>query len=214
MSKVIDLTGQRFNRLLVIEPKRLKNGKFAWKCQCDCGNVVVTQGAQLKNGSTKSCGCYKNDIARERFTKHGLSRTKLRQVFATMRARCENMNNISYVNYGGRGIKVCDEWGGLYGFMNFYNWAMSNGYRDGLQIDRIDNDGNYEPLNCRWVTPRENLLNKRTTLIYEYNGEVKTLQDWAIQYGIPYKRLRCRVREFGWDFEKALTTPIKSRKTR
>ena len=209
MSKVIDLTGKRFNRLVVIEPTRNKSGKYAWKCKCDCGNIVVTQGAQLKNGHVKSCGCYKNDIFKERLQKHGLSRTKLFHVFSGMHSRCENSNHIGYFNYGGRGICVCDEWCGENGFLNFYNWSVDNGYKQGLQIDRINNDGDYEPTNCRWVTQKENLMNKRTTLIYEYNGEIKTLQDWAVECGIPYKRLRCRIREFGWDFEKALKTPIK-----
>lgn len=207
---VVDLTGQKFNRLLVLGPTRTQSGVFAWKCKCDCGNITITQGSQLKNGHSKSCGCYKNDIARQRLTKHGFARTKLRRVLTSMRSRCENPNHVSYKNYGGRGIDVCEEW--KTDFMSFYNWAINNGYKDDLQIDRIDNNKNYEPSNCRWATRKENLMNKRTTLIYEYNGQVKTLKDWSEQYGIPYKRLRCRVKEFNWDMERALTTPINNRK--
>lgn len=209
MSKVIDLTGQRFNRLLVIEPKRLKNGKFAWKCQCDCGNVVVTQGAQLKNGHIKSCGCYKNDIARQRCTKHGFSRTKLFYVYQGMHSRCEKTSHKMYERYGGRGISVCEEWSGKDGFINFYNWAIENGYKERLQVDRINNNGNYEPSNCRWVTCYENLMNKSNTLFYEYKGQKKTLKDWAEETGIPYKRLRARIKECGWCFEKAIKTPVR-----
>lgn len=209
MSKVFDLTGERFTRLLVIEPTRLKNGRFAWKCKCDCGNYIVTPGAQLKNGHAKSCGCYKNDIFKERLQKHGLSRTKLFHVYSGMHSRCENSNHISYANYGERGIFVCDEWCGENGFLNFYNWSVNNGYKQGLVIDRINNDGNYEPLNCRWVTCRENLMNKRNTLFYEYKGQRKTLKDWSIESGIPYKRLRSRIKECGWDFERAITTPVR-----
>lgn len=209
MSKVIDLTGKRFNRLVVIEPTRNKSGKYAWKCKCDCGNIVVTQGAQLKNGHIKSCGCYKNDVFKERLTKHGLSRTKLFHVYTGMHTRCEKQNHIAYKHYGGRGIEVCEEWSGENGFVNFYSWSMKNGYMEGLQIDRINNNGNYSPGNCRWITCKENLMNKRNTLIYEYNGQTKTLKEWAIESGIPYKRLQCRIREFGWSIEKALTTPVK-----
>lgn len=209
MSKIIDLKGQKFNRLLVIEPTRLKNGKFAWKCVCDCGNTIVTQGAHLKSGKTKSCGCYKNESFIHRNTIHGLSRTKLNSVLYGIKSRCENPNNIGYKNYGGRGISVCDEWKGNNGLLNFYNWAINNGYKEGLQIDRINNDGNYEPSNCRWITPRENLLNKRNTIFCEYNGENVSLKELSMKFGIPYKRLRSRIIDFNWDVEKAIFTPIK-----
>lgn len=209
MSKVKDLTGQKFNRLTVIEPARSKSGRYAWKCLCDCGNYTITVSAQLKNGNTKSCGCYKNDIARERFTKHGFSKTKLFSVYQGMQSRCNNIKNNMYKHYGGRGISVCDEWSGENGFINFYNWSMSNGYKEGLQIDRINNEGNYCPKNCRWVTCRENLMNKSNTLFYEYKGEKMTLQEWATKSGISYKRLRARIKECGWDFEKAIVTPIR-----
>jgi hypothetical protein len=111
-----------------------------------------------------------------------------------------------YKHYGGRGVSVCEEWSGEAGVVNFCEWSMNNGYEEGLQIDRIDNDGNYEPSNCRWVTCQENLMNKSNTLFYEYNGNKKTLQDWAIVSNIPYKRLRARIKECGWSFEKAITT--------
>lgn len=209
MSKVIDLTGQKFNRLLVIEPARTKSGKFAWKCKCDCGNYTITQGTELKNGRTKSCGCYAKDFARTKFTKHGLSNNKLRFVFNSMHARCENPNNNQYHNYGNRGVVVCNEWKAPDGFINFYNWAMSNGYAEGLQIDRIDNDGNYCPQNCRWVTPHENSLNKRVSLKTEYKGQVKTLMEFAEEFNIPYKTLFCRIKYLGWDIEKSLKQPIR-----
>jgi hypothetical protein len=148
----------------------------------------------------------------DRTRTHGLSKHPLYFVRNRIKSACKNPKYTDYPNYGGRGIKICSEWDN--DFLSFYNWAMENGYKDGLQIDRIDNDGNYNPLNCRWVTCQENLMNKRNTLFYEYNGDKKTLQEWAIESGIPYKRLRARIKECGWDFEKAITKPVRLKNKR
>ena len=121
---------------------------------CECGNLGVKRASNLISGNTQSCGCLQNELTIERTTKHGQSGTKLYLIWQLMRARSYNPKAISYKWYGAKGIKVCKEW--LDDFMNFYNWAMSNGYKEGLTIDRIDNDGDYCPTNCQWLTISEN----------------------------------------------------------
>ena len=163
--RFIDLTGQRFGKLTVI--KRSENKEYQncrqthvqFLCQCDCGNKVVVTSNNLRTGHTQSCGCEKIQLVVNRSKKHGMTNTRLYGVWNTMRQRCLNPNNHKYKNYGGRGIKVCDEW--LHDFMAFYDWSMDNGYKPGLTIDRINNDGNYEPNNCRWTTMKVQNNNRR-----------------------------------------------------
>ena len=160
MAKLIDLTGQRFGRLTVVERTGTsKNGNALWACRCDCGNVAVVRGASLKNGITRSCGCLIAESTKDRNTTHGLRKTRLYHVWANMKDRCLNPNTPSYSYYGGRGITICDEWRD--DFQAFYDWAMANGHRDDLSIDRIDNDKGYNPDNCRWATHSEQMHNRR-----------------------------------------------------
>lgn len=150
-----DLTGMRFGRLTVSKRvSQIGEGKVKWLCQCDCGNTTVVKADNLNSGSTLSCGCYNIDKIIERNTKHGKRYTRLYNIFCDMKKRCYNKNSANYKNYGERGIIICDEW--LNDFNAFYNWAMENNYGDTLTIDRKDNDGNYEPDNCRWITKSEN----------------------------------------------------------
>ena len=135
--------------------------------------------------------------------KHGLARHPIYYIWKGIRQRCHNKNNPHYPKYGGRGISVCEEWRN--DFMSFYEWVVSNGWRSDLQIDRIDNDGDYHPLNCRITTRVINVRNRRTTLKYEYNGVVKTLYEWAQDFNINYKCLHNRVRYLNIDFETAVT---------
>lgn len=170
---VINLLGKRFGRLTVI--KRVENTKLGdaqWLCQCDCGNKKVILGKSLRIGSTRSCGCLLSECSKERMTKlmtkHGKSNSRLYRVWASMKDRCNSPTYKEYYNYGGRGISVCEEW---QKFEPFYKWAMVNGYKKGLEIDRIDNDGNYEPNNCRWVTRKQNTRNTRKNIKVEVTNK-------------------------------------------
>ena len=153
-----DLIGQKFGRLTVI--KKLKSNKrqqSVWKCKCSCGNITIIPRPNLKSGNTKSCGCLRNEAK-----KHGLYKHSLYPIWNAMVQRCCNFNNVNYPNYGGRGIKIYKQWKN--DFKKFYDWAILNSWKKGLQIDRINNDGDYKPSNCRFVTSRKNNQNKRVSL--------------------------------------------------
>lgn len=157
--KLNNLTGERFGMLTVLSLKNTDGGHGAkWLCQCDCGNKVVVRSDGLTTGHTTSCGCYRDSGVPK--IRHGMTNTRLHREWNAMKQRCNNPNFKQFKDYGGRGIKVCDEWNGKHGFDNFLKWAKENGQRDDLEIDRIDNDGNYEPSNCRWVTHKENMNNR------------------------------------------------------
>lgn len=158
MPSFIDLTGQRFGRLKVIEraPNHIQpcgKSKVLWKCICDCGNEICTDGYGLRKGMTKSCGCYGKEQRIKANTIHGMSRSRLAKIYANMRSRCYNPNASKYEIYGGKGIKICDEW--LNDRTKFFDWAVNNGYKEDLTIDRIDPNKDYEPNNCIWATVTE-----------------------------------------------------------
>ena len=150
----IDISGKRFGRLIAIKPvQNSKNGDAKWKCKCDCGNETNVKYQHLKSGEIKSCGCWKEAPKKHGMTTKG-ERPRIYGIWVGMKQRCTNPNVEKYPRYGGRGIKVCPEW--EEDFQAFYEWAIANGYQDNLTIDRIDNDGNYEPSNCQWITSEEN----------------------------------------------------------
>lgn len=198
-----DLTGQRFGRLYVIskaEPTIIGNRyeRCVWLCKCDCGNTKIVRTDHLLGEKIVSCGCYNKEIR----TKHGLSNSKLYKVWSGMRQRCENHKTPCFKNYGGRGIKVCEEWSES--FEIFYEWAMNNGYKEGLTLDRVDVNGNYEPNNCKWATRKEQSRNTRKTIYATVNNITKDLNTWADELGVSRETLYRRVHKLHWTPEEAV----------
>ena len=167
MGKFVDLTGQRFGRLVVLKRAENKGERPMWLCECECGNIKTVRGCDLKNGHTQSCGCLHKEVVTSILesnvnqNSHGKRRTRLYSIWCGVKTRCFNEGRKCFKDYGGRGITVCDEWRNS--FEAFYEWAMANGYADNLTIDRIDVNGDYSPENCRWITLDQQQRNKRTT---------------------------------------------------
>lgn len=186
--KLIDLTGMKFGNLIVIErAENSKDGHVRWKCVCNCGKVKEkpVSAQDLKNGKVVSCGC----IHHQRITIHYGSKERLYQTWKSMLKRCENTNCRSYCNYGERGIKVCNEW---HDYLKFKEWAVQSGYKDNLTIDRIDNNGNYEPTNCRWATLKEQANNRRNNVFIQIGDETHTIAEWSEISGVNKGTIRNR----------------------
>lgn len=204
MGKYVDLTDKRFNRLIVLKRiEGLRNKRVIYLCKCDCGNETEVRADSLRNGHTKSCGCLQREVVKDNSTKHGHSDSRLYTIWASMVQRCYNQNHMSYNNYGGRGILICEEW--RENFEDFYHWAINNGYKRDLQIDRIDNDLGYKPNNCRFVTATQNNRNRSVTRLAEYKGETKPLADWCDELSKDYIVVLNRLNALGWTVEDALT---------
>ena len=180
MGSFKDLTGQHFGRLTALEslPSHGKNSSRLWLCECECGKFAIVRGTDLTNGHTMSCGCY-----RKMQKAVPVSELRLHRIWSNMKQRCGNPNKKDFKYYGARGITVCEEW--RRDFWNFYHWAMLNGYKDGLTIERIELDGNYEPSNCKWIKATEQQRNMRTNRAYEIFGHRFTLAELCRLYGQP-----------------------------
>lgn len=201
-----DLTGQKFGFWTVIKRGHIDKKTTFWTCECECGTIKDVRAGDLKNGKSVSCGCYQRKFAKEVNLKHGKIKTRLYSIYSNIKSRCYNFNFPRYKDYGGRGIKLCNEWKD--NFMNFYNWAINNGYNDELTIDRIDNDSNYEPSNCRWITKKEQNRNTRSNHLLTYKGETKCVADWAKEKNIGYQTLLKRINVYKWTVEQALERKV------
>ncbi|MDI6742180.1 MAG: hypothetical protein QMD11_05500 [Smithella sp.] len=208
--KAIDETGNRYGRLVVVgRVESDHKGQAMWECECECGSSHIARGALLRNGTVRSCGCLAKDTppgnATHMMSRPGKKHNRLYRIWTGMKTRCSNNNDPSYPNYGGRGISVCDEW---QEFQPFMEWALKNGYKKDLTIDRKNNDGHYEPENCRFITLGENQRNKTTNHRITYRGETKILEEWAKTLGVNSRTLQMRLSR-GWRVEDAFTRPVR-----
>lgn len=205
MGKCVDLTGNKYGKLLVVRRKGSRNGKAMWECSCECGNTSIVTTGDLNSGKTKSCGCVK--------TKHGCGktgkRTRLYRIWTGIKTRCYNKSDHMYKWYGARGITMCDEWRDR--FENFQVWAQENGYRYDLTIDRINPDGSYSPENCRWATYKEQENNRRNNRMISCDGVTKTLSQWSDETGINRGTIQYRLNH-GWTPEEAIHTKVGANK--
>lgn len=203
-----DLTNQRFGRLLVVKfAGNGKNGIPMWECLCDCGNKKNVSTGHLVHGDTQSCGCLLAEARKLNNYIHGESRTRLYKIWVGIKSRCYDKQSRSFHKYGQRGITVCKEWCDYYEV--FKEWAIANGYQDNLTLDRIDNEGNYEPSNCRWATQKEQQNNRRNNHLLTYNDETLTVSQWNEKLGFPRGTISQRLNKLGWSVEKALTTNLR-----
>lgn len=219
MGKLCINEGDKYGRLVIIkevEPiKRKSYNERRVLCKCDCGNTKVVSLYPLIIGKISSCGCYRKEKAKthgESFRKYDSDKVtrKIHSIWHGMKCRCNTASSGSYERYGSKGVKVCKEWEN--NFYAFYNWSLANGYADGLTIDRIDSDGDYEPSNCRWVDYVLQANNRKTNVRLCYNGESHTIAEWSNLLNISRNVLYNRKKK-GWSDEKTLTTPIKTKYT-
>lgn len=206
-----DLTGRVFGRLTCIEyaGPYVHKGSL-WKCRCVCGEEVIVQQRHLSSGHTQSCGCLQKERIRNASITHGLSRndgkvSRLYSVWVGIKNRCFRVKSSDYKHYGGRGITICSEW---LEYKPFHDWAIAAGYKEGLSIDRINNDGNYDPANCRWVPMEKQFDNRRSSHFITFNGETKTVTGWAKSTGISRSAINSRLRR-GWAAEEVLVKHCK-----
>lgn len=204
MAKTFNLVGQRFGRLLVLESVRIRPRKIHWRCACDCGNTSTVWTAKLRNGNTQSCGCMRDEMASERKRTHAMSKSPEYRIWQSMKDRCGNPTSGGYRRYGGRGIKVCERW--LESFENFFSDMGKRPTRK-HSINRINNDGNYDPDNCEWATGREQSRNTSRNRFLEMDGTRLTVADWSLKTGIRSGTIGARLK-YGWSVTRALTESV------
>jgi hypothetical protein len=209
--KIIDYTNMRIGNITALSLVERKNGKSYWNCQCDCGNEFIGEVHNIKRKVEKYGQLWCKKCRSEALVKHGDSRHnkkkgRLYGIWEGMRYRCEKKYASHYDNYGGRGIKVCDEW---QDYITFKEWALSNGYQNILSIDRIDANGNYEPSNCRWVTQKTQMNNTRQTRRVEYCGKMVTTFELSKMVNLPQKILYDRIFTKKWNIDRAINTLYK-----
>ncbi len=204
MTAQINMTGMRFGRWTV----QSYIGKRLWLCRCDCGAEMPRDGSSIRLGRSTSCKPCSAAANNPRRT-HGGKRTRLYNIWCGMKARCLNPNEEAYPRYGGRGIRIAEGW--LNDFAAFRAWALNSGYDKGLTIERVNNDGHYEPGNCKWATYAEQNRNHRRNRPILYQGRYVLIPDLAAEFGLPADVVKNRIRRYGWTIEKALTTPVAHR---
>lgn len=201
MPKIIDLVGIQFGMLKVVEFMGRKNSHSWFRCECKCGGQTVTTSNNLRRFHTTSCGCYNEKMFRQCAIKHGLSRHKLFRTWIDMRNRCYFINHNRFEHYGGKGIKVCDIWRD--DFIEFYRWAIANGWKKGLSLDRKENNKGYQPDNCRWITVKEQNRNRTSNVHLTIDGVTKIIVEWSEISGNNYEKIRSRVKR-GWSHKEAV----------
>ena len=220
MSKKINIIGQKFGRLIVIEQSNNLHNRIAWLCKCNCGNYKVVTSSDLKKNKVKSCGCLRKETTSKTSLKnstHHLSNSRLYKVWKSMKQRCYNKNNTPYKKYGGRGIKVCNEWKN--DFISFYNWAMRNGYDESKttkeqSIDRIDVNGNYEPNNCRLTTMKKQQNNRSNNRYIYYKNKKYTISELSSKLNINYATLLWRINNNWKEEELFIKTNLNNKNIR
>lgn len=207
MTQFTDITGKRYGRLVVLRLGERRNGKRFWLCRCDCGVEKDIGWGCLRWGYTKSCGCYHNEVSSQKCKArktHGESRTRLYNIWLKMNDRCSDPANPSWVNYGGRGIDVCEEW--CDSPTEFVAWAKRSGYSPESTIERVDNNGSYGPANCRWASRLEQNQNKRSNINATVKGVTRCVSEWERITGVGRKTIAWRIRA-GIPHEIAVSAP-------
>lgn len=207
--------GERFGRLTVVSFEKVPTGKYHawhWTCICDCGQKTKPlRPRSVRTGEVSSCGCLKKEqnsknLADKRRS-HGKTNTRLYSIWSRMKGRCNNPDDNAYKNYGGRGISVCDSWNSK--FENFYDWAVNNGYREDLTLERIDVNGGYCPKNCCWIPLSDQAKNKRNIRYVNLGGKLMPLKTACKELNLPYKTIHLRITRYGMTFEEAINRPVK-----
>ena len=215
MAKRLDIKpGDRYGRFTIVQEVEKRNEKRYFLCKCDCGNTRIERLVAIRAGEVKSCGCLKQETDRENIKKYIMSHPnysehdsyykKMYGNWHDMKQRCQNQNSRAYKWYGGRGIRVCQEW---QKFRPFMEWALSNGWEEYLTIERNDVNGHYEPSNCSWIPRNKQSCNTRRSRFITHEGQTMILKHWEQQLGVKRELLRRRL-DKGWSIERTFNTPL------